>query len=75
MTAERRRKLAANALIWLVLLTMPLWLNAIGGYTQLGTLVIVMALAAMALNFLLGFTGPCRSATRPISASAPTGRA
>jgi branched-chain amino acid transport system permease protein len=57
MTAERRRKLAANVLIWLVLLTMPFWLNAIGGYTQLGTLVIVMALAAMALNFLLGFTG------------------
>ena len=40
-----------------LLLTMPLWLNAVGGYTQLGTLVLVMALAATALNFLLGFTG------------------
>jgi branched-chain amino acid transport system permease protein len=57
MRSERTAKLAANALIWLLLLTMPYWLNAVGGYTQLGTLVIVMALAATALNFLLGFTG------------------
>jgi branched-chain amino acid transport system permease protein len=57
MTAERNWKLAANALIWLLLLTMPYWIDAVGGYTQLGTLVVVMALAATALNFLLGFTG------------------
>ena len=50
-------RLAADALIWLLLLTMPFWLNAVGGYTQLGTLVLVMALAATALNFLLGYTG------------------
>ena len=50
-------KLATDGLIWLLLLTMPFWLNAVGGYTQLGTLVVVMALAATALNFLLGFTG------------------
>ena len=36
---------------------MPYWLDAVGGYTQLGTRVLVMALAAMSLNFLLGFTG------------------
>ena len=57
MTARPNWKLAADALIWLLLLTMPFWLNAVGGYTQLGTLVLVMALAATALNFLLGFTG------------------
>jgi branched-chain amino acid transport system permease protein len=57
MTAGRDWKLAANVLIWLVLLTAPAWLNAVGGYTQLGTLVLVMALAATALNFLLGYTG------------------
>jgi branched-chain amino acid transport system permease protein len=43
--------------IWLVLLTMPYWLPFVGGYTELGSRVVVMALAAMALNFLLGFTG------------------
>ena len=54
---QRYQKYAANALIWLLLLTMPYWLNAIGGYPQLGTRVLVMALAATALNFLLGYTG------------------
>jgi len=48
---------SANALIWLVLLTMPYWMGMIGGYTELGSRVIVLGLAAMALNFLLGFTG------------------
>jgi branched-chain amino acid transport system permease protein len=57
MSAERNWKIAADALIWLLLLTLPYWIGAIGGYTQLGTLVVVMALAATALNFLLGFTG------------------
>ncbi|MDA8108599.1 MAG: branched-chain amino acid ABC transporter permease [Betaproteobacteria bacterium] len=36
---------------------MPWWMNALGGYTELGTQVVVLALTAMALNFLLGFTG------------------
>lgn len=44
-------------LIWLALLAMPFWINWIGGYTALGTRLLVMALAAMSLNFLLGFTG------------------
>jgi len=43
--------------IWLALLTMPIWIKWIGGYTALGTRLLVMALAAMSLNFLLGFTG------------------
>ncbi|HJT07075.1 MAG TPA: hypothetical protein VJ747_09125, partial [Stellaceae bacterium] len=43
--------------IWLVLLTAPYWLPLIGGYTALGTRVLVLGLAAMSLNFLLGFTG------------------
>jgi branched-chain amino acid transport system permease protein len=51
--AERR----STALIWLVLLTAPYWLGWVGGYTPLGTRVLVLALAAMSLNFLLGFTG------------------
>jgi branched-chain amino acid transport system permease protein len=48
---------AANALVWAVLLTMPYWLGAVGGYTELGSRVLVLGLAAMSLNFLLGFTG------------------
>src|SRR5664279_6303758 len=48
---------AFNILIWLVLLTMPYWMGAIGGYTELASRVVVFGLAAMALNFLLGFTG------------------
>jgi branched-chain amino acid transport system permease protein len=47
----------ANALVWAVLLTMPYWLGAVGGYTELGSRVLVLGLAAMSLNFLLGFTG------------------
>ena len=53
----RRDKLAWNGALWLVLLTMPYWMNAIGGYTELAVRVVVLGLAAMALNFLLGFTG------------------
>jgi len=45
------------ALLWLALLTMPYWMNAVGGYTELAVRVVVLGLAAMALNFLLGFTG------------------
>jgi branched-chain amino acid transport system permease protein len=40
-----------------LLVTMPYWMAAIGGYTELATRIVVMGLAAMALNFLLGFTG------------------
>jgi len=47
----------ANAAVWLALATMPYWMKAVGGYTELGTEVVVLGLTAMALNFLLGFTG------------------
>ncbi|HEX4233131.1 MAG TPA: branched-chain amino acid ABC transporter permease [Caldimonas sp.] len=36
---------------------MPYWMGAIGGYTELACRVVILGLAAMALNFLLGFTG------------------
>jgi branched-chain amino acid transport system permease protein len=51
------RTRAAGIAVWAVLLTMPYWMAAIGGYTELATRIVVMALAAMSLNFLLGFTG------------------
>jgi branched-chain amino acid transport system permease protein len=50
-------KCYANILVWLLLLTAPYWINNVGGYTQLGTHIVILALAAMSLNFLLGFTG------------------
>ena len=55
--SDLNRQRAGAALVWLVLLTMPYWMGMIGGYTELGTRVLVLGLAAMALNFLLGFTG------------------
>lgn len=50
-------RLARDAAIWAVLAAMPIWIAWLGGYTALGTRVLVMALAAMSVNFLLGFTG------------------
>ncbi len=43
--------------VWLVLLTVPLWLPLLGGYTALAGRVLVLALAAIGFNLLLGFTG------------------
>lgn len=43
--------------IWVVLLLMPYWLPMVGGYTALGTRVLIYGLAAMSLNLLLGYTG------------------
>jgi branched-chain amino acid transport system permease protein len=54
---RRPVKLAIDAAVWLVLFSMPFWLRWMGSYTQLGTRIIILALAAMSLNFLLGFTG------------------
>ena len=53
---ESRRWLTPAA-ISLVLVLAPYWMPLLGGYTALGTRVLVLGLAAMALNFLLGFTG------------------
>ena len=53
----RERQPTSTAVIWLILLTGPYWINWVGGYTPLGSRVLVLALAAMSLNFLLGFTG------------------
>jgi branched-chain amino acid transport system permease protein len=50
-------KRAGDVLIWVLLLTAPYWITHVGSYIELATHVVVYALAAMALNFLLGFTG------------------
>jgi len=51
------KRQAPNLVVWLLLATMPFWLVAVHGYVELGTRVVVLGLAAMALNFLLGYTG------------------
>src|SRR6202163_1329120 len=57
MSGEQTRKLIALAAIWAALLLAPFWMVPLGGYTALGTRVVVLGLAAMSVNFLLGFTG------------------
>lgn len=57
MSAGRGRHLAILAAIWAALIFAPYWMPLFGGYTALGSRVLVLALGAMALNLLLGFTG------------------
>ncbi len=54
---EQVRRLLALAAMWAALLLAPYWMVPLGGYTALGTRVLVLGLAAMSVNFLLGFTG------------------
>jgi branched-chain amino acid transport system permease protein len=51
------RRHALLALLALLLVTLPLWLPHVGGYTALGTKILVYGIAALALNLLLGFAG------------------
>ena len=55
--AARKRDLAKLAVIWAVLAAAPYWMAPLGGYTALGSRILVLGLAAMSVNFLLGFTG------------------
>src|SRR6202167_3775723 len=54
---DRLSARVGDVIVWAVLLGAPFWLPLMGGYVELGTQVVVFALAAMALNFLLGYTG------------------
>src|SRR5262249_6989441 len=54
---ESGHKLAALVAVWTALVLAPFWMPLLGGYTALGTRVLVLGLAAMSVNFLLGFTG------------------
>jgi branched-chain amino acid transport system permease protein len=57
VTTEHTRKLMVLTAIWAALLLAPYWMVPLGGYTALATRVLVLGLAAMSVNFLLGFTG------------------
>jgi len=48
---------AAIAAMWAALVALPWWLPLIGGYTALGSKVLIYAMATMGLNLVLGFTG------------------
>jgi branched-chain amino acid transport system permease protein len=54
---DRKRRLLTLVAIWVTLTLAPYWMAPLGGYTALGTRVLVLGLAAMSVNFLLGFTG------------------
>src|SRR5579872_4721841 len=42
---------------WIALIALPWWLPRIGGYTALGSKVLIYGIATMGLNLLIGFTG------------------
>lgn len=50
-------RIAGIVLMWIALLALPWWLPLIGGYTALGSKVLIYAIATMGLNLVLGFTG------------------
>ena len=58
-SSEQRdlRAYLPHAIVWLLLLTAPFWMSMVGGYTLLATRVLVLAMAAMGLNLLLGYAG------------------
>ncbi len=51
------RRWGLSVLVGAALVSLPWWMDAAGGYTALGTRVVVLGLAAMGVNFLLGHTG------------------
>ena len=55
--AAANRSWLPMIIIWAVLLTAPFWLPLVGGYDALASRVLVLGLAAMSFNLLLGFTG------------------
>jgi branched-chain amino acid transport system permease protein len=57
LATDRGRRLARLVGIWALLLLAPVWSLLLGGYVALDTRVLVLGLAAMSVNFLLGFTG------------------
>ncbi len=50
-------RLISVGVMWIILILLPWWLPMIGGYTALGSKVLIYAIATMGLNLVLGFTG------------------
>ncbi len=51
------RNFAFLILLWAVLLTVPFWIAPVGGYVDLASRVLIIGLAAMATNLLVGHSG------------------
>jgi branched-chain amino acid transport system permease protein len=47
----------ALVLMWMALIAAPWWLPLVGGYTALGSKILIYGIATMGLNLLIGFTG------------------
>jgi branched-chain amino acid transport system permease protein len=56
-SAAPSRPWLTTAIVFAALVSVPLWLPMLGGYTALASRVLVMGLVAMSFNLLLGFTG------------------
>jgi branched-chain amino acid transport system permease protein len=54
---DRIQVRTGDVVVWLLLLSAPYWLPLTGGYVELGSRILILGLASMALNFLLGYTG------------------
>lgn len=54
---SRVQQLAPSILVWVLLVSAPYWLPYVGGYTSLGSHVLIFGVVALGLNVLLGFTG------------------
>ena len=52
-----QRRYGLPLLLWAALITVPWWLRLVGGYSALGSKILVFGLATMGLNILFGFTG------------------
>jgi len=50
-------RVATVAILWVALILVPWWVPLLGGYTALGSKVLIYAIATMGLNIVLGFTG------------------
>ncbi|HUJ40572.1 MAG TPA: branched-chain amino acid ABC transporter permease [Candidatus Acidoferrales bacterium] len=55
--ASPLRRYGILAALWLALITLPWWINRVGGYSALGSKILIYGLATMGLNILFGFTG------------------
>ncbi|MGH7121627.1 MAG: branched-chain amino acid ABC transporter permease [Acetobacteraceae bacterium] len=51
------RKAIYLPILWAALVAMPFWIVPLGGYTALASQVLVIGLAAMGVNFIVGHTG------------------